>query len=231
MNLAERRNYVSKDILRSQVLRTAARLFLEQGYTAATVRKIAEKSGVDINAMIRIFGNKENILCQLVEYVLEGQFSATEQFLKDVTDDPLLFYAAETTLQLYMAESCEQIRDLYSAAYSMPESSALIMRNITGKLEQLFKAYQPDLETKDFYEFEIATGGVMRGFMTVPCDLYFTMERKVRRFIESVFRIFQVPEEKTEEAIVFVSRFDYPTLAKQTIDSMLARLDSGIEQA
>ena len=40
-----------------------------------------------------------------------------------------------------------------------------------------------------------------------------------------------IPEEKTEEAIVFVSRFDYPTLAKQTIDSMLARLDSGIEQA
>ena len=117
------------------------------------MRKIAEKSGVDINAMIRIFGNKENILCQLVEYVLEGQFSATEQFLKDVTDDPLLFYAAETTLQLYMAESGEQIRDLYSAAYSMPESSALIMRKITEKLEQLFKAYQPDLETKDFYEF------------------------------------------------------------------------------
>ena len=49
----------------------------------------------------------------------------------------LLFYAAETTLQLYMVESSEQIRDLYAAAYSMPESSALIMRNIAGKLAQL----------------------------------------------------------------------------------------------
>lgn len=103
------------------------------------------------------------------------------------------------------------------------------MRSITGKLEQLFKAYQPDLEGKDFYEFEIATDGVMRGFMTVPCNLYFTMERKVRRFIECVFRIFQVPEEKTEEAIAFVSRFDYPELARQTIASMLARLDNGID--
>ena len=221
---------MGKEVIRSQVLHTAARLFLQQGYTATTVRKIAKESGVDINVMIRIFGNKENILCQLVEYVLEGQFAATEQFLKGITDDPVLFYAAETTLQLYMAESSEQIRDLYAAAYSMPESSALIMRNITGKLEQLFKAYQPELETKDFFEFEIATGGVMRGFMTVPCDLYFTMERKVRRFIECTFRIFQVPEEKTEEAIAFVSRFDYPTLARQTIDAMLARLDSGIDK-
>lgn len=222
---------MSKEALKSQVLHTAARLFLEQGYTATTVREISKKSGVEINAMVRAFGNKENILCQLVEYALEGQFAATERFLKGVTDDPLLFYAAETTLQLYMAESSEQIRDLYAAAYSMPESSALIMRNIAGKLEQLFKAYQPDLEAKDFYEFEIATGGVMRGFMTVPCDLYFTMERKVRRFIECVFRIFQVPEEKTEEAIAFVSRFDYPTLARQTIDSMLYHLDSGADKA
>jgi len=170
---------VSKELLKSQVLRTAARLFLEQGYTATTVREISKRSEVEINAMVRAFGNKENILCQLVEYVLEEQFLATEKFLKDITDDPVLFYAAETTLQLYMAESSEHIRDLYSAAYSMPESSALIMRNIAGKLEQLFQAYQPDLEAKDFYEFEIATGGVMRGFMTVPCDLYFTMERKV----------------------------------------------------
>ena len=220
---------MSKELLKSQVLRTAARLFLEQGYTATTVREISKRSEVEINAMVRAFGNKENILCQLVEYVLEEQFLATEKFLKDITDDPVLFYAAETTLQLYMAESGEQIRDLYSAAYSMPESSALIMRNITGKLEQLFQAYQPDLEAKDFYEFEIATGGVMRGFMTVPCNLYFTMERKARRFIECVFRIFQVPEEKTEEAIAFVSQFDYPTLARQTIESMLEQLDSDVD--
>ena len=45
---------MTKDALRYQVLRTAARMFLEQGYTAATVRKLAERSGVDINVMIRI---------------------------------------------------------------------------------------------------------------------------------------------------------------------------------
>ncbi len=217
---------MAKEALKAQVLHAAARLFLEQGYTATTVRSIADEAGVNVNAMIRALGSKEDILCHLVEFVLEGQFAATKQFLDGVTDDPVLLYAAETTLQLYMAESSEHIRDLYSAAYSMPESSALIMRSITGKLKQFFSAYQPDLQAKDFYEFEIATGGVMRGFMTVPCDLYFTMERKVRRFIECVFRIFQVPAEKIEEAIAFVSRFDYPTLAKNTIDWLLARLEA-----
>lgn len=222
---------MAKEDLRSKVLHTAARLFLEQGYTATTVRGIADASGVNVSAMVRAMGSKENILCELVEYVLEGQFAATEQFLQGVTDDPVLFYAAETTLQLHMAESSEQVRDLYAAAYSLPESSALIMQNITGKLQRLFAAYQPGLEAKDFYEFEIATGGIMRGFMTVPCDLYFTMERKVRRFIECTFRIFKVPEEKTEQAIAFVSRFDYPRLAQQVVEQLLIRLENEEEES
>lgn len=222
---------MAKDDLRSKVLHTAARLFLEQGYTATTVRGIADASEVNVSAMVRALGSKENILCELVEYVLEGQFAATQQFLKGVTDDPVLFYAAETTLQLHMAESSEQVRDLYAAAYSLPESSALIMQNITGKLQRLFAAYQPGLEAKDFYEFEIATGGIMRGFMTVPCDLYFTMERKVRRFIECTFRIFKVPEEKAEEAIAFVAQFDFRRLAQQVVEQLLDRLENEEEES
>ena len=213
-----------KTIMKNKVRHAAAQLFLTRGYTGTTVRNIADEAGVQVNAMLRLMESKEQILCQLVDYVLRGQFSATERFLAGITDDPVLFYAAETTLQLYMAESSEHIRDLYTAAYSMPESSVLIMKSITGKLEAIFAAYQPTLETKDFFEYETATGGVMRGFMTVPCDMYFTMDRKVRRFIECSFRIFQVPEEKVEEAIAFVSRFDYPALAKQVVEQLMVQL-------
>ena len=84
------------------------------------------------------------------------------------------------------------------------------------------------METKDFYELEIASGGIMRGFMTVPCDMYFTMERKVKRFLETTFLIYRVPDEKIQEAVDFVSQFDYETIAQQTIDNMLVYLESKI---
>ena len=219
---------MAKAEVKTKVLHAAARLFLSQGYNGTTVRNIADDAGVHLNAMLRIMGSKENILCHLVEYVLEGQFAATERFLNGATDDPVIFYAAETTLQLYMAESSEHIRDLYTAAYSMPESSALIMKSITGKLEEIFAAYQPHLETKDFFEYEIATGGVMRGFMSVPCDMYFTMERKVARFLETTFLVYRVPEEKIKEAIAFVAQFDFVKIAGEVIDSMLSYLKSKI---
>jgi len=145
--------------------------------------------------------------------------------LKGITDDKILFYAAETTLQLYITENSEAIRELYAAAYSMPKTSEIIKRTITGKLEEIFKEHLPHLETKDFFELEIASGGIMRGFLTMPCDMYFTMERKVRRFLETTFLLYRVSDEKIQETIEFVEQFDYPEIAQNTIDSMLTYLE------
>lgn len=225
--MAKKRAHVEK--IREKTLFAAAELFLEKGYTETTTRGIAQKAGVDVSSMNRAFGCKENILCELVTYVLNGQFETTAKFLNGVTDDPLLFYAAETTMQLYMAESSEEIRNLYLAAYSMPHSLDIIQQLITAKLEQLFKAHLPHLNTTDFYELEIASGGIMRGFIARPCDMYFTIDRKVRRFLETTFRIYQVPDAKIEEAIDFVQKFDFQDIAVKTISHMLQYLKDSIE--
>lgn len=220
-------NYRSEDErneLKSNVLHAAIKLFLTNGYSQTTTREIAAVAGVNVSTMNRVFGSKENILCELVTYVLERQFAETGRFLTDVPHDKILFYAAETTLQLSLTESDEHIRDLYAAAYSMSRSAAIIQHTITGKLEDIFREHLPDLETKDFYELEIASSGVMRNFMSVPCDLYFTMERKIARFIETTFLIYRVSDEKIQEAIEFVSQFDYPAIVKGVMESMMREL-------
>ncbi len=211
--------------LRKKVLVAAAKLFLQQGYSNTTTRQIATEAGVNVSAMNRSFGTKENILAVLVEYVLQSQFDFAAKVVEGHSNDPVLFYAAETTLQLYMAESHEHIRDLYNAAYSMPKTSDIIQHAVTGKLERIFAEYRPELETKDFYELEIASGGVMRGFMTIPCNMYFTIDRKVARFIETTFLIYRVPQARIEEAVAFVKQFDFVTLAEQAVASMLYRLE------
>ena len=166
------------------------------------------------------------MLSELVEFVLEGQFEATAELLRGVTEDKILFYAAETVLQLYMAESHEHIREMYAVSYSLPETSKKIYSAITHKLEQIFAEHLPALTTKDFYCLEIASGGIMRSFMTVPCDMFFTMEMKVRFFLETTFRVYQVSEEKIGEAIEFVGRFDFASIAERVIKNMLSYLES-----
>lgn len=211
--------------LRKKTLHAAAKLFLEKGYSNSTTREIAQKAGVNVSAMNRAFKSKDNILCELVQYVLDGQFQFTKNLLAGITDDKILYYAAETTLQLHMAESNEYVRELYAAAYSMPNSSEFIRNAITEWLADLLKEYFPDYETKDFYLMEIASGGIMRGFMTVPCNMWFTMEQKVEAFLKSSFHVFQIPEEKIREAVEFVSQFDYQKFADTIIKDLLERLE------
>lgn len=207
------------------ILRTAAELFLRKGYTATTLREIAKESGVNIGSLMYSYESKENILCDLVTYVLEGQFEATGKLLQGITEDKLLFWAAETILQLHMAESSEQVRELYLAAYSHQKSTALIYQRIAEKMQAHFQPYYPQYETKDFYELEIATGGIIRSFMSVPCDMYFTMKRKVKRYLETTFLVYKVPDEKVQEAIQFVSTIDFTVAAQQVIEHLLSSLD------
>lgn len=215
---------LNSELHRRRILQTAANLFLSQGYTATTLRELAKESGVNIGSLMHLFENKENILCALVSVVLDGQFSAVQELLGNMTDDKILFWAAETTLQLHMAESSEQIRDLYITAYSLPKTSDIIRHSIAERMSEYFLPYNPGYQEKDFYEMEIASGGVIRGFMSVPCDMYFTMDAKVARYLETSFRIYRVPPEKTQEAIQFVSQFDFAQIAQNVVHSLLTKL-------
>lgn len=201
-------------------------MFLSQGYHKTTLRDISSAAGVAYSSLINVFGSKEGMLSELVAFVLEGQFEATSDLLREVTDDKILFYAAETTLQLYMAESHEHIREMYAVSYTLPETSRIIYDTITHKLEYIFAEHLPELETKDFYCLEIASGGIMRSFMTVPCNIFFTMDMKVRAFLEATFRVYKVPERKIAEAVEFVGRFDFKKIAEQVIANMLDYLES-----
>ena len=214
--------------VKEKVLRAAAKMFLEDGYETTTLRAISERSGVEKHTILYVFGEKEAILCDLVKLLLEAQYDAVSDFLEDKTDDKILLYAAETVLQLYMAESSEHIREMYTASYSLPNSSRIVYNTITEKIQETFDEYLPGLEPRDYYEYEIAAAGIMRNFITVPCDLFFPMERKVRKFLQATLRMYRIPEDKIDEATGFVFRFDFERLAERTLSGMYNYMNARI---
>ena len=109
---------------------------------------------------------------------------------------------------------------MYAVSYSLPRTSHKIYEYITLKLEDVFKSYLPNYETKDFYELEIASAGIMRGFLVNPCTIYFTMDRKIKRYIESIYKLFEVPKEKIEETINFINQFDMKLIANNVIETL-----------
>lgn len=222
-------NYLSKEekkVIQTKVYQAAAKMFLERGYSHTTTRALAEAAGVNVSTMNREFGSKENILCGLVQYVLDGQFSTAWKLIRGITEDMVIFYAVETAMQLHMAESSEAVRDLYLTAYSLAHSSELIHKAVSNELlPKAFGTYLPEYDPQRYYELEIASGSIIRGYIGVPCSPEFTMEQKIARFLDVALRIYRVPEEKIRESIEFVKQFDMETIARNTIDSMLSALE------
>ena len=211
-----------RDLVRTKVLCTAALLFVEKGYSATTTRELAARSGIQVSAMNRAFGSKEHILSELMRYVMEDHFSVTQKVLAGKTTDPVLHYALEAALQLYMSEHSEAIRDLYCNAYSLSETREVVLRAVTANvIAPTFAQYLPDYTPDDFYQLEIASGSIMKGYMSVKCDTNFTVGQKAARFLEAALRIYRVPPEQIREAAEFVNQFDLEAIARDAIGDMM----------
>ena len=83
----------------------------------------------------------------------------------------------------------------------------------------------PDFALKDFYELEIASIGIMRGYMTVPCDMYFTMEAKVNRLITTMLRIYELDSKTIAETIEFIKQIDFEAVADKAVADIFKELN------
>ncbi len=213
---------------RNKMLKAATFLFLEQGYDKTTTTQIAKAAGMSQASFFAAFESKEAILLELTKIMFSSQFVAAAAMMP--TDDPLLLYALETGLQLHITELSEPLRELYVATYSLPSTSEYVYQNTTEKLLKIFAPYLPEAQGNDFYELEIASASITRGFMARPCDLYFTMERKLRRYLSCCFRIYKVPQEVYAPVIEAALRRDLKSDAEKIIAATVQRAELGFEQ-
>ena len=214
-------------VTQQKVLRAAVALFLEKGYTRTTTGEIAKAAGIGQSSFFHVFPSKEALLLELVKRMFSGQFALAGQHSGE--QDPVLLYAVETALQLHIAELTEPLRELYVTGYSLPTTSAYIYRSTAERLQGIFGEYLPHAQAKDFYEMEIASAGIMRSFMAVPCDLDFTAEVKIARFLDCALKLYDVPEEKRAAITAAVLQMDLHTMASGIIQKTVQQAEKGFE--
>ena len=88
------------------------------------------------------------------------------------------------------------------------------------RLYDKLKAYSES----DFYEMEIGSAGIMRNYMARRCDKYFTLEKKLERFLDMSMRVYNVPEEERKEALGFVMSLDIRKVANQIMQELFKSL-------
>ena len=208
---------------KKRILAVCVRLFLDKGYTRTTVAEITKTAGVSISTFQNIFRAKDGVLNELVEFMFSNQFGAARK-LAGADVPPVYVYAVETALQLVLTERTENLRDIYLEAYTQSETAEYINKHTAAELMSIFGAYLPDYTESDFYEMELGSAGIMRGYMARKCDMYFPLERKLRRFLSMSLRAYRVPEEELEKAIRFVEGLDVRTISEQVMQELFNML-------
>ena len=217
-------------LTRRKILSASAKAFLENGYVGTSSKLVAQLAGVTNGSPFYLYGNKEGVLLELVKQMFGYQFDAAEELL-GADADPLMLYAAETALQMCIAEISAPLRELYVTAYTLPSTSAFIYESMARKLQLLFAAYQPGAAQQDFYELELAAAGVMRSYMVTPCSKQFPFECKLRRFFTCCYRIYGVPEELYQPVIERVVRMNMTPLAEAAIARAVHQAEESYETA
>lgn len=223
------KRYQRMEETRAQVLREAVVLFLEQGYRETTLEQIAACTGRTKSAVLRAYPDKEAILYALATHMFGAQFSGARSMLGE-SADPLLIYGVETALQLHICEFSESLRDLYTAAYTLPSTTEYIYRRTVQELQQIFGKYLPDAVQSDFYELELVSAGVMRGLMARKCDMYFTIDKKIALFLRCALKVYDVPAEEREAVISQVLAMNLAEMARSTVENTIRLAQAGFDR-
>lgn len=87
-----------------------------------------------------------------------------------------------------------------------------------------FHSYLPDCTESDFYELEIGSSGIIRAYMARSCDLYFTLERKLSRFLTMSLSAYSVPPDEQREILAHIRTLDIRGLSEQVMQELFRNL-------
>ena len=206
-----------------RILSACVKLFIEKGYKNTRMADILEMAEVSNSTFQNLFRSKDGVLMDLTEFMFDSQFSMA-RLMSNQQMTPVFVYALETSIQMALTELNENLREIYIYSYTMPKPSEYIFQRTSTELYKIFGSYLPDCSESDFYEMEIGTAGIMRGYMVKKCDKYFTLEKKLERFLSMSLCIYHVPREEREDVIRRVLAMDIRGIANDVMQELFRAL-------
>ena len=206
-----------------RILQACVRLFLENGYHQTTMVQILKEAQVSSSSFQNLFRSKDGVLRELVDFMFENQFG-TARKVAGAELPPVYVYAAETALQITLTELNENLRQIYLEAYTQQRLLDYIQRATAKELHRIFGPYQPGLTEQDYYELELGTAGLMRGYMANPCTADFPLERKLEKFLTLALRGYKVPEDEVRQVLAFLAGLDIRGIAQKVMEELFRQL-------
>lgn len=215
--MAKKRN---RNLTQLDIVRTAARLFLEGGYSATSPAMVCQALDISLGSLTYYFPTKEDLLSVLIELLAEFQWK-TVQELVDEGETPLTALCFELTAMASMCAESAVARDLYISAYTGPKPLTIIRKNDTARAKELFAEFCSDWTDEIFSEAETLVSGIEYATLhTTPGSP--PLEARIIGAMKTILTIYQVPKERQNRKIQKALALDYRRFGQRVLEDFKA---------
>ena len=208
------------NITRLEIIQTATRLFLEQGFSKTTAAVLCREVGISTGNLTFYFPTKEHVLEVMVEMLCEFQWALMSEYANEGKSS-LLAYCLELATMAAASEENEQMKDFYLSTYSHPMTLERIRENDLQKTKQVFGQYCTNWTEEQFIEAETLVSGIEYAtFMTTTHSA--SLDKRVEGALNTIMALYGIDVELRKTKISKIMAIDYRSIARKLCDEFKA---------
>lgn len=212
-----------------EIIQTATRMFLENGYSATSIKAIANALDMSTGHLTFYFPTKEHLLTELVDMLCSFQWIQVRQYV-DEGESLLMAICLELTAMAAICEENEVAKDFYLAAYTHPMTLEIIRRNDAQRAKLAFEEYCRGWTDQQFAEAETLISGIEYATMMTTNDSA-SIDVRIAGALNNIMLIYQVPEDVRKRKIQRVLDMEYAVIGQQMLEEFIAYIEETNEQA
>lgn len=213
---------------RLQIIQLAAKMFIEEGYDATSLSKIAKILDLSTGNITFYFKSKDHLLAVLVNELFDFQKLMIEH-AADEGKTSLLAYCLELTAIAAICEEDEAARSFYAESYRSPITLDLIRANDTEKTKQIFAEFRQDWTEQDWIATENIVSGIEYAtIMTREEDT--PLHVQIETALDAIMLLYGVPADLRKAKIVKVLAMDYRALGRRILSEFKEYIDKVNEE-
>lgn len=205
---------VKKEKTRDKILRVSTRMFLENGYTATTVKAVCDELKISKGNFTFYFPTKDHVLAELVRMLCEFQ-----EKLIDYESDRGVGSALSICIELMtVAAACEEnevAKDFFISAFQSKMCLDYLCQNHVNRAKKLLAEYCEDWTHEQFVEAEILIQGI--DYATIISSEALPLDARISAALNQILSIYNVPDEIRKEKIDRVLAMDCRELGKRVL--------------
>lgn len=200
-----------------EIIQIATRLFLENGYSATTPKRICDELGISTGNLTYYFPTKEHLLAVLVEMLCDFQTEMTQSAAQEQGRSSILAVCLELASMAAASEQNQVVKDFFVSAYSSPMCLEIIRRNDAQRAKEIYRDYCPDWTDLQYAEAETLVSGIEFATLMTTHDSA-PLETRITGALNNILMIYDVPEDIRRQKIRKVLSLDYRKLGLTVLE-------------